>query len=475
MSRDGLSVMARRLAHRLAMIVLAVVSLSGGTAWALIMGGEGNMPLNDPGWPKGAAAVFNTETRVAWWEGPPFGGGQWHAECRGDATALSLVLQDFAKVDIPKKRVILHDGFGQSFWLGVGKDKDKKANALIDWQIMVWQADRLKMQQRLPAQLRGNGLNEQPLAQIDVYTGGFVRWQDVIVPKEIEVIDERLEARGFKVTDGNVLEGTIVDHETGKPLMAKVVIEGTDSRKQGGSVHPSLAEGTTDEKGRWVLKNVASGRGRLVISAEGYVPRIIAYGEYDDKPRWSQHNSSLCKATVVSGHVIVNGKPLGDVDVRIEFETAKAERYDATTESAVKTDASGAFRLANAPVGAATLWVTKKGFVRPGLGHKVKTPTEDIRLEMQLAARVQVRVDFSATQRPEGYIVHVKPEGGEAVGKWSGSGNIDAEGQITYEQIPPGRYTVTGRPNPGSDDQETASVTYDLKPGELTTVTIKAK
>lgn len=463
-------------AVQLLLIGFAVIACSGQTAWALIMGGEGNKPLNDPGWPKGAAAVFNTETRVAWWEGPPFGGGQWHAECRGDATALSLVLQDYAKVDIPKKRVVLHDGFGQSFWLNTGDKPEKMGKALIDWQIMVWQSDRLKFQQDLPARFRGMGLQDQSLAQIDVYTGGFVRWDDVIVPKGLEIIDERLEAHGFKITDGNVLEGTVVDHDTGKPLRAKVMVQGIDPRKQGGVVHPTMAESVTDENGHWVVKNVVTGRGQVVISADGYVPRIIAYGQYDDKPRWTRHDSSLCKATTISGRVVdAAGKPLDDVTMQFEFETKKAERYDTSEATSVRTNADGEFRHEQVPAGIATLWVRKTGYVRPGLGFKVDSNTADVKLEMQRAARLQVKVDFTGTTRPEGYIVHVHPEGGEGVGKWSGSGNIDAEGQITYEFIPPGRYTVKGRPNPGSDNQETAPVTYDLKPGELTTVTIKAK
>src|ERR1700731_348167 len=98
-------------------LALAITLIVSPQAFALITGGEGNSPIADPGWPKGAAAIFNTKSRIAWWEGPPFGGGQWHAECRGDARALTAVLADFAKLDVKSKRVVLHDGIGHSFWL----------------------------------------------------------------------------------------------------------------------------------------------------------------------------------------------------------------------------------------------------------------------------------------------------------------------------------------------------------------------
>ena len=70
-------------------LLLSIAAMPSREAFALITGGEGNTPLADPGWPRGAAAIFNVGARVAWWEGPPFGGGQWHAECRGDAQAFN--------------------------------------------------------------------------------------------------------------------------------------------------------------------------------------------------------------------------------------------------------------------------------------------------------------------------------------------------------------------------------------------------
>src|SRR3954470_1650597 len=90
------------------LLIAVFTALPSPESFALIMGGEGNKPINDPGWPAGAAALFNHPGRVAWWEGPPFGGGQWHAECRGDTRALDAVLADFVKADVKVKRVVVH-------------------------------------------------------------------------------------------------------------------------------------------------------------------------------------------------------------------------------------------------------------------------------------------------------------------------------------------------------------------------------
>src|SRR4051812_50126821 len=130
----------RQARTAIAILLAAVlVALPGRPAVALITGGEGNTPINDPGWPKGAAALFNNPARVAWWEGPPFGGGQWHAECRGDAGAFNAVLADFARLDAKTKRLVVHDGVGQSFWLNLNNEPEKQAAARIDWVAMVWQ------------------------------------------------------------------------------------------------------------------------------------------------------------------------------------------------------------------------------------------------------------------------------------------------------------------------------------------------
>src|SRR5262245_37207000 len=199
---------------------LLLTILAAPVAFDLITGGEGNKPIADPGWPAGAAALFNHPGRAAWWEGPPFGGGQWHAECRGDAKALNAVLADFARMDAKVKRVVVHDGTGYSFWLAPNHEPEKLAAAKIDWVFMVWQPANWGRVRKLPANLNPTDPGDAgPPSQIDVFTAG-IRWADVTVPKGIEVVDQRLEAHGFRADDGAVIEGKVTDLSTGQPIAA---------------------------------------------------------------------------------------------------------------------------------------------------------------------------------------------------------------------------------------------------------------
>src|SRR5207248_11548427 len=82
---------------------------------------------------------------------------------------------------------------------------------------------------------------------------------------------------------------------------------------------------------------------------------------------------------------------------------------------------------------------------------------------------------FDAGTRPESYMVTVIRVGGEKVGGWSGSGNVDAKNQTTFENIPPGQYFIYGRPNPGNDKEETPHILVDVKGGEFTELVLDAK
>jgi hypothetical protein len=472
-----------RFATRLAMAMLtaAIAAVPFQSARALILGGEGNKPITDPGWPKGAAVLFNHPARVAWWEGPPFGGGQWHAECRGDARAFGAVLADFARLDARTKRVIVHDGVGQSFWLNMNREPAKEAAARIDWTFMVWRTDAWKFQRGLPVDLRaidGRDADKGPPAQIDVYTGGNLRWSDVTVPNGLEVVDERLEAHGFTLADGIVLEGKVTDLSTGRPIAARVRLERIEPQEKGGYRYDVAARAVADAQGRWVLKKAPAGWHRLVVEADGFVARVAGYTRSDDHPEWGSHDCGLLRPAPVSGRITDDsGSPLADVEVRIQDVASDVGgRYESPDGYSCRTGTDGRFHADRVPTGRASIWIHKHGYCRPGLGVPITTPAKDIELAMLRSAGVRVVVEFAGAARPSGYIVHIAPEGGEAVGKWSGSGNVDAENRIAFRDVPPGRYVLKGQPNPSNrNQQEAGPVTVELKGGQTLGVTLRAR
>ena len=295
--------MAKRTGFRMrlaiGLLAAAIAVIPFRSAFALITGGEGNKPIADPGWPRGAAVIFNHPARIAWWEGPPFGGGQWHAECRGDARAMNAVLADFARLDARTKRVILHDGVGHSFWLNPNGEPAKEAAARIDWVFMVWQPANWERLRRLPADLNpteARDADKGPPAEIDVYTGGGLRWSDVTVPKGLEVVDQRLEGHGFTTADGIVLEGKVTDLATGRPVAARMRLERIEPQAKGGYRYEVAARADADAQGRWVLKQAPAGWHRVVVEADGFVPRVAGYARFDDQPRWASYDCGLSRA-----------------------------------------------------------------------------------------------------------------------------------------------------------------------------------
>ncbi len=462
-----------------AAIILAflLVALPTREAAAMITGGEGNTPIADPGWPKGAAAIFNHAGRFAWWEGPPFGGGQWHSECRGNATALTAILTGFSRMDGKTKRVVVHDGVGQSFWISEPARKDA---ARMDWVFMVWQPPSWERLSRLPAGINPTDARDRsdgPPSQIDVYTGGNVRWAEVKVPAGLEVVDERLESHGFTTADGVVLEGKITNVADRMPIAGQVKLRRVEPRGLGPERYSVVAETTADSNGHWVLKKVLAGWFQVVIEANGFVPRIVGHARLDDQPHWSFFDGRLSPVAAVSGRVTDEaGQPLPGVEVRLrDIATEEDGRYDLPFDVTAKTDDEGRFHHDQLPRGRASVGVYKFGYCRPGLGLPIKLPSDGVTLTMIKSARVRVTIEFAGKAKPEGYIVSVEPEAGSVVGSWGGSGLIDAQNQITFSDVPPGRYVFHGQPNPSSGNQQTQPVTVELKSGRLTEITLKAK
>lgn len=458
--------------------ILIGVALAPQLAHALITGGEGNDPVDGSRWPAGAAAVFNTKGRIAYWEGPPYGGGQSHAECRGDTAAFNQVLADFAKIEAAKRKLIVHDGIGRSVWLNINNEPDKREKAKIDWSFTIWDKESWQRLKDIPARFRSNeGFDgDAPAPVIDVYVAFNIKWADVKVPEGIDVVDERLEVHGFTPADGTVLEGTVVELDSTTPLSATAHLEQIETKK-GKYEYTRVMSADTDAAGRWVLKQVPAGWFRIVVASPNHVARIAGFQQLDGSPHWASMPTALGPAASVSGVVRDGqGQPLKDVKVRLdEVVVGNGELYQSSGDLTVTTDADGRFEFKDVPRGQTSLWVHKPGYVRPGLGEKIAVPAADVVLTMQPAANAHVVVDFSKAQRPEAYTIEMEPEGGNVVGSFGGSATLPATNEYDFENVPAGKYVFFGRPNPGSTNQETEHVTVELRGGKTTNVTLKAK
>ena len=250
-----------------------------------------------------------------------------------------------------------------------------------------------------------------------------------------------------------------------------------EPQSAGGYKYTAVAETTADARGHWVLKNAPQGWHQIVVSADGYVPRIVGHGQYDDQPGWRSHDSGLSRPALSPARLPtdrVSRSPVSTCN-STTWQPKIDGRYDSPQEYNATTDAEGRFRIEQVPIGETRVWVRKPGYVRPRLGLAITTPKEDVELTMLRSSQLRVTVDFSKTTRPEAYIIEIEPEGGSMVGSWGGSATIDANNQYSFSDVPPGRYVLKGRPNPGSEDQQTEPATVVLLGGETVEVKLIAK
>ena len=207
------------------------------------------------------------------------------------------------------------------------------------------------------------------------------------------------------------------------------------------------------------------------------MPRIAGYVRLAQEPSWQSYESGLSHPASVSGRVTDDAdQGLAGVEGRLDnVASASGETYESPGAYSFKTDAQGRFQVDSVPAGSATVWVQKSGYYRPGSGQAIKLPATGVAITMMKSARIIITVDFAGASRPQGYIVEMTPEGGNAVGKWGGSGNIDAGNQIMFRDVPPGRYVIQGRPNPSSGNDHSKPLAIELKGGQASRITISAK
>src|SRR4030042_1585494 len=122
-----------------ALVVLCAVFVFAETGMALISGEHGNRPVQDRTWPAGSVEVANLSSRLGYWEGPPFGGGEYHFLYRCKKTdEFNEALKTFALIDAEKLELVVHNGPEYSFWLKDNNEELSEPNNQIDWAFTVW-------------------------------------------------------------------------------------------------------------------------------------------------------------------------------------------------------------------------------------------------------------------------------------------------------------------------------------------------
>jgi hypothetical protein len=211
---------------------LAVVLLGLSPAKALILTGTGNKPVSDPGWPPGAASAANFESRIAWWEGPPFGGGEWHFEYRGGKAGFQECLDRFAKISAPALELFIHAGTQKSFVLSLNQETKADTNT-VDWGFTVWVRANWENLYGPGKQVFASGDpnagKSMPPPRMDFYAGSGIPIAEISVPANVTLHDERAATAGVDTSSGPVVVAAIHDVTTHQPIPgARIILLGRD-------------------------------------------------------------------------------------------------------------------------------------------------------------------------------------------------------------------------------------------------------
>ncbi len=442
------------------------------TLWALIISGQGNSPVADYGWPEGSLAVANLPSRVGWWEGPPFGGGQWNFLYRGDNGDFNEALTNFAAIRAPALDLVIHDGPQENIFLK--NEQNPNAAARVDWTFTVWIPASWHRLYNNPKNLfdAGDPNFRKPVAppRLDVYIGeGRVDWAKVKVPANVRVRDERASASGVDLSGGSVIHAEFLDMDNGKPVSgAHLLVE-----KVAWQTNPAphwerklFADAASDSSGRVQIRKIPTDTIRISASADGYAPLRLDQSAHA-RPALLTFTVELAKAASIRGIVTdAEGKPVKDAKVRpLEILAANGLgydngfQYDPYESGNVETDDGGRFEISGLAAGYAQLSVRAPGYFFGDIATIYDVPATNVVLRLARAGGIQVSVtDKSgrALSRLEGnpLLVQVEPKEGSKVGSWGGGATVKEDGTCQFTDVPPGEYRVTSRPNPSTTGKQ---------------------
>ncbi|MFI5378814.1 MAG: collagen binding domain-containing protein [Tepidisphaerales bacterium] len=450
------------------------------SAQALITGGMGNNPVSDQNWRAGAIDVANLKTRVGWWEGPPFGGGQYEFLYRGDGAAFQQALDLFAKIRAPEVELYIHDGPHESFWLKIDRqEKDKpKVDPRIDWTFIIWNAQSWYHLYNNPNSVFGsedpNYRKSLAAPRMDLYIGGGqVEWDKLRVPKGVKVIDQRASASGVEVKGGSMLSGSAYDMATSKPLGGAKVMVGRLGAD--GKTTP-LTEATTDDTGHFVVEKITPGNVSVSIGAAGFAGKAVAYDQVNGRDMRKYEVSLAPEASVTGSVVDDTGKPVAGAEVTVwEPMGMDGTGYRLSDTPKTRTDDQGKFELKGLPQGFCRLTLHAKGYHAAWSTSWQAVPATNVVIQAGRTGTVRGRVLGPDGKPKPSAQVHVQDAAGAKIGTWGGSMNVGADGTFVFEEVPVGKYLISTDPFVPGITRVAEEKTITVEGGKTVEVELKAK
>jgi hypothetical protein len=311
---------------------------------ALITGAFGNDPVEDMGWPAGSVAVANHADRIGYWEGPPFGGGEYHFLFNlKNAESLEALIQAFSEITAPVKEIILRDESLSSFWLSAKSRESAEMNA----ELVLWKPESWNWLNNNPRNLflsESPGFRSPcPPPRLILSTTAFPTFPWKELPASCTVIDQcwggDTATRSLKV---QVLDMT--DH---KPVANARVV----ARQY--STGPEITfESRADSDGIAMITGLSRGSYRILVTADQFAGRMIAafpqYRDLNENLIVYLSQSASIQGTVMNSEE----EPVPGAMVRlVGWVGMDGQPYPMGESPNCTTDATGSFQLDGLPHG----------------------------------------------------------------------------------------------------------------------------
>lgn len=440
--------------RRLLMAVCLVLGLSNVGIALIEVGGDG--PVRGNGWPVGSVELANLPTRISYWVGPPLGGGMYNFEYHAENTEqFNESLKVFAEIRAPRLELIVHNGPKK-----VGRASPSGQGKRIDWTFTVWNPESWERLYNSPRSYKLHATHpnfKKPVGppKIDLYVGGgAVKWEKVKVPEYIRVIDKRPGSISPEFAGKGLVRARVFDIATQKPIEgAEIVLK----KRGDGREYKEIKREKTDEKGYCQITHIPTGYYSIGVYANGYVARSQG-GWNNDLPEFLNFKVKLARPKCVKGVVLdVKGKPITGVKIRaIDILSDDGFGYPCAGEKSSITDEQGRFEICSLPPGSMGIRCeSRKLHMKDSIFKQYDIPSDNIKLVLTGTGAVTGKVVDKEGKRPAGGIVlELEAEGGNKIGTWGYSGHLSEDGTFEIKGIPPGKYVISTRPNPGSSKFE---------------------